>query len=284
MADLDFNITIKTIADTTGIKLTEQGLNAIKIAALQGNKEAIAALQNLTAAQKQASEQSLGLASAMGSTLGRVGGWSLIALLTGAIYKWQQFNEEQNKEVDRMLANQEKIRESGLALADQIDQINFRHAVEAASDFATKMDLVARRGQTLQEEFNSLFSAGKYDDAKKILGVLQQLESEFGRLGAAAEKAAEAKDKAESSFFEGALKTAAPQVQAALANEEAARNARAAGQERDADLFQKTSEQLQRGMTQPQREEFEGLKGAGDQKLHDAIVDLKQSMDKYWGP
>jgi hypothetical protein len=220
----------------------------------------------------------------MGSTLGRVGGWSLIALLTGAIYKWQQFNEEQNKEVDRMLANQEKIRESGLALADQIDQINFRHAVEAASDFATKMDLVARRGQTLQEEFNSLFSAGKYDDAKKILGVLQQLESEFGRLGAAAEKAAEAKDKAESSFIEGALKTASPQVQAALANEEAARNARAIGLDRDADLFQKTSEQLQRGMTQPQREEFEGLKGAGDQKLHDAIVDLKQSMDKYWGP
>ena len=54
MADKDLQINIRTIADTTGIILTQQQLDALQAAAASGNKDAIAALKKLTDAQKEA--------------------------------------------------------------------------------------------------------------------------------------------------------------------------------------------------------------------------------------
>ncbi len=56
MADQDFNINIRTLADLTGIKLTQEQLNALQTAAANGNKQAIAALKQLTAAEKEAAQ------------------------------------------------------------------------------------------------------------------------------------------------------------------------------------------------------------------------------------
>ncbi len=56
MAGQDFNINIRTLADLTGIKLTQEQLNALQTAAANGNKQAIAALKQLTAAEKEAAQ------------------------------------------------------------------------------------------------------------------------------------------------------------------------------------------------------------------------------------
>ncbi len=74
MADQDFKINIVTLADLTGIKLTQEQLAALQTAAAAGNKQAIAALKQLTtaekeagqAAQQQAREQVQGIRNAAG--------------------------------------------------------------------------------------------------------------------------------------------------------------------------------------------------------------------------
>jgi len=53
MADKDLQINIRTIADTTGIILTQEQLDALQSAAAAGNKDAIAALKKLSDAQKE---------------------------------------------------------------------------------------------------------------------------------------------------------------------------------------------------------------------------------------
>ncbi len=87
MADVDFNINIRTIADTTGIKLTQQGLDALKVAALQGNQQAITALQQLTNAQKGAAVAGAGNAAELGRLIGQFTGVGLaggvLALVSG---------------------------------------------------------------------------------------------------------------------------------------------------------------------------------------------------------
>lgn len=140
MADQDFNITVRTIADTTGIKLTEQGLNAIKIAALQGNQQAIASLRQLTQAAKDAkSEMSFG---GVGAGLG-VG--TIVSLLTGAIVKWKQFNDEQDKIIDKMFEATAKMREEALAVAKIKDL-----------DFSEELNKQAKSVEELEGNFSRL--------------------------------------------------------------------------------------------------------------------------------
>jgi len=57
MADQDFRINIVTLADLTGIKLTQAELDALQKAAAEGNQDAIDALKKLRDAQKDAEEQ-----------------------------------------------------------------------------------------------------------------------------------------------------------------------------------------------------------------------------------
>lgn len=98
MADQDFTINIKTLADLTGIKLTQQELNALQTAAKQGNQQAIGALKQLADAQKQAAGAASGLG--LGSFTG-IG--AIVTLLTGAISKWKAFNDEQDRIVAKMM-------------------------------------------------------------------------------------------------------------------------------------------------------------------------------------
>ena len=134
MADQDFNITVKTIADTTGIKLTEQGLNAIKIAALQGNQQAIASLRQLTQAAKEAkSELDFG---GIGTGLG-IG--TIVSLLTGAIAKWKQFNDEQDKIIDKMFEATAKMREEALAVA-KIKDLDFSEELNKQANSVEELE------------------------------------------------------------------------------------------------------------------------------------------------
>jgi hypothetical protein len=119
MADQDFNINIRTLADLTGIKLTQAQLDALQTSAAEGNAKAAQALTQLSNAQKQAQETSI--AGLSGTAVG-VG--TIISLVTGAISKWKAFNDEQDRWVEGMIKAEEKARalgESIIATQDEID-------------------------------------------------------------------------------------------------------------------------------------------------------------------
>ncbi len=94
MPDVDFNINIRTIADTTGIKLTQQGLDALKVAAIQGNKEAIAALTQLTNAQKGVATAGAGNASELGRIIGQFTGVGIAATVYSFVNGLKQASAE----------------------------------------------------------------------------------------------------------------------------------------------------------------------------------------------
>ncbi len=90
--------------------------------------------------------------------------------------------------------------------------------------------------------------------------LLTQADTRRQRQAEAANKAAEKELSAKRDFETKALESSSPQAQAILRNEEAARRARASGDERGADLFQKTADQLFRSATPNQRAEVEQLR------------------------
>lgn len=141
MANQDFNITIKTVADTTGIKLTEQGLNAIKIAALQGNQQAIAALKQLTQAAKQAKSE-------MSDLAGGIGVGTIVTLITGAISKWRQFIEEQNKFEAAVTKATEAMRLEALEVA-KIKDLDFSEELIKQADSVD--ELIGNVGRITQK-------------------------------------------------------------------------------------------------------------------------------------
>ncbi len=102
MADADFNINIRTIADTTGIKLTQQGLDALKIAALQGNQQAITALQQLTSAQKGAASAGAGNAAELGRLIGTITGVGLAGGILSFVNGLEKASAELSKIADEL--------------------------------------------------------------------------------------------------------------------------------------------------------------------------------------
>ncbi len=102
MADIDFNINIRTIADTTGIKLTQQGLDALKVAAIQGNQQAIASLQQLTAAQKQVAGAGAGNAAELGRLVGTFTGVGIAGGILSLISGLKQASAEIIKIADEL--------------------------------------------------------------------------------------------------------------------------------------------------------------------------------------
>ncbi len=273
MAEQDFKINIVTLADLTGIRLTQQQLDALQTAAKKGNQEAIGALRQLAAAQKQA--QSAMTAGFTGSAIG-IG--TIVSLLTGAISKWKAFNDEQDRMVEKMIQAQEKTRalgESIIGIQDEMISLR-RTATEPLEDSLTRLqhDLAV-----LKTEQSLLNLPSQGDEWKRLNGEISKTEGQINRVTSALErqkdqsdKAAEAADKAarkrgqdEQSFIKGAVATADPNVQRVLQNEEAARRAQAAGRGIDADMFTRSAEAFKRGLGPSQLEELAGLETAVQQ-------------------
>jgi DNA polymerase III delta prime subunit len=268
MADQDFNITIRTIADTTGIKLTQQGLQAIQAAAKQGNIEAINALKQLSDAQKQVQGS-----ATTGFTGGAVGVGTIVTLLGFAIRQVKAFEDEQDKIIQKMEEARIKAYELGLTVADALEEMNLQEAIKT-EPLEASFDRLTHKAQVLKTELKLAFEAGEYEDAKKLIAALRVTEAQVDRVtsaierkaaaskraGEEAERAADKEARSQESFLKGAVTSTGPQVQAALRNEEAARRAAAAGDEVSAEQFRRSSEQIQRGMTGSQSEEFKQLK------------------------
>ncbi len=92
--------------------------------------------------------------------------------------------------------------------------------------------------------------------------LLTQADGRRQRQAEAADKARAKAAADEDSFIKGAVKGADPNVQRVLQNEEAARQAQAAGRGNEADAFTKTAEAFKRGLGPSQLEELAGLETA----------------------
>lgn len=153
MADQDFNITIRTIADTTGIQLTRQQLTALQTAARQGNAEAIAALNKLKSAASDASVGFGGLATGFGT---------MVALATSGVRQWKAFNDELDRSVDAAIKAEAKFRELGNAIVETQDKMisQRRTATEPLADSYVRLQQELIKLKTEQSLLN-LPSQGK---------------------------------------------------------------------------------------------------------------------------
>ncbi len=276
MADQDFNIKVVTTADTTGIRQTEAELK--KLQQQQATFAETSRRQQAAAAAAAAAAKSApAVSQTVGVTGTAVGLGTIVTLLTASLSKWKEFNAEQDKWVEGMIKSQEKSRELGLAVADMLDAMKSAERIET-EPLQDSFDRLKQKVGVLKTEMDLAFGAGQYDDVKRIAAALGVLESQLNRVtsaikreGEEAERTAAKKAKAaekeateSASFAQGALGGASPQVQLTLEKEEAARRAEAAGRGTQADMFRRSAEALQRGMTQGQREEYEGLSKNAD--------------------
>ncbi len=169
------------------------------------------------------------------------------------------------------IENNEKI----LSQFREMENIPFRDAFD---DINTQLE-EARAKQAAwnadgKRNVQQYYEAGQ--QVQNLLRILNALEANENRRAASAKEAARAA-REEESFLGGAAKTSMPQVRAALEQEDAARRARAAGDERAADQFTKSSEAFQRAMSPGQRDEFSQLKAAMD-KMN---VSLQMILEQF---
>lgn len=288
MADQDFKINIRATADIGAIKLTEQQLTALQKAASEGNKQAISALNQLSAAQKAASSGGAGIAAGFlgGAAIGAVS-----ALVGIAANEWRKLNAELDKQIENAIKNAEvrrkeidsileitdaEIDERRLGLLPLKDQYN--ELGKEITRLRTERDLLNLPQQA--DEFKKLTAEINRTarEIDKVTNALQRQGEQEERNKKQREKDAEKERKEAESFAKGALETSSPQVQAALANEARAR--RAGIGTRESDQLMETAQSFVRGMTQSEREEYQGLSGNKD--VLDAIERLRQDLVGLW--
>ncbi len=271
MADQDFNIKVVTTADTTGIRQTEAELT--KLQRQQATFAETARRQQ--AAAIAAAKPAPAVSETVGVTGTAVGLGTIVTLLTASLSKWRDFNAEQDKWVDGMIKSQEKSRELGLAVADMLDAMKSAERIET-EPLQDSFDRLTQKVKVLKQEMQLAFAAGAYDDVKRLAAALGVVESQVDRVTAAIErqaatekKAAADRDKAtekrlseEREFTGKALESSSAQTKAILENEDRARKASAAGDDKSADQFQRTADQLKKSATQGQLDEYEQLKKA----------------------
>ncbi len=237
MADQDFNIKVVTTADTTGIRQTSVELDKLK---QQQATFAETARRQQAAAAAAPAVQSTG-----GFTGTAVGLGTIVTLLTAALSKWKQFNDEQDKWVEGMIKSQEKSRELGLSVADMLDAMKETERIDT-EPLQGSFDRLKSKVIELKTEMNIAFGLGEYEDVKRIAAALGVTESQLHRVTAALKQQNDEADKSgpkQLAAQEKAYGAASPQAKAILENEKAARAARAAGDERSADQFQKSADQ-----------------------------------------
>ncbi len=285
MADTtqDFNINIRTLADLTGIKLTQEGLNALQSSAKQGNIESINALKQLSAAQKEASSaQAAGAAGGGGFTGTAIGVGTIITLLTHAITAVKRFEDEQDKIIQKMEEAREKTYELGLSVADTLEEMKSAARI-VTEPLEASFGRLTHDVAVLKSELQTAFETGAYDDAKKYIAQLRVVESQLDRVTAAIQRQAAAAAQAAQQQQESAYGAASPQAKAILANEKAAREARASGDEKSADQFQKSADQFRKSASPADLAAVQAVTDAyGKAPELSDIEKNKKAFDDYW--
>lgn len=261
MAAQDFDINIRTLADTTGIKLTQAQLDALQTAAAAGNQKAIGALKQLSDAQRQAEAT-----ASVGLTGTAAGVGTIISLVTVAISKWKAFNDELDKQVEGMLRAEEKMRALGESILDMQDAMisQRRTATEPLEQSFVRLQQEIIKLKTEQslldlptqgEEWKKLNAQIKVNESALhgVTTAMQKQKDEADKLAKANEKAQE-KERIERKEFElKALSTSDVNVQRVLMNEAAARRT---GDQ----MFSKSAADFERGLGPEQRAELEQLR------------------------
>lgn len=248
MGDQNFNIKVVTTADTAGLRQTGAEMDAL-------------------------SKKAQSTSSSIGSAVG-VG--TIISLLTASISKWKDFLAEEDKIIDKMFEVTAKMREQALAVAE-IKDLDFSEELnkqaQSADELQANIDRLSQKIRVLKAEQDALNPLTQANEWKALRAEIQQYEGQLGRVTSRlkeqnterqraaelAEKTAIADERDAQSFLKNAVATASPQVQAALKNEEAARRAREAGDERAADQFQKSADQYKKQLSESERHEYEGI-------------------------
>lgn len=292
MADQDFKINIRTVADTTGIQLTRQQLSALQLAAKQGNAEAIAAMQKLKAAQQEVSG-SLG-GGLSGTALG-IG--TIITLLTGAISKWKQFSDEQDKIIEKMFEATAKMREEALAVA-AIKDLDFSEELIKQADSVEQLEAnfgrLTGKIATLKGEQDALDPLTEAKEWKELRTEINAYESQLKSVQSTLQQ----KGVKDLVLRPGAGPKAGKGQSQALVDE-IERNRKAAEDQLKEDIYEVDPETgglrrtgqkrfpLFQPLPQPP-EQPDWITGAGKIGGPDWKALIKQafdeSMSKYWGP
>lgn len=273
MADQDFNIKVVTTADTTGLRQTSAEMDAVKRKAEQASaaqKQQLAAAEAKWAASpvnpKNAAAPAAGAAGdTVGLTGSAVGIGTIVTLLTSAISRWKEFNDEQDRWIDGMIKAEEKARALGESILDMQDKARdaARVGTEPLYQSFIRLQQVIIRLKTEQSLLNLPTQGEEWKKLAGNIGIaeaqLKGVTSELQQQKKLAEETAQKNAEAAASFLKGAVQTAQPNVQAALRNEVAAEKARAQGAEKEADQFQKTADQYKKQFSQSEREEYEGI-------------------------
>lgn len=292
MADQDFKINIKTVADTTGIQITKQQLASLQESAAKGNADAIRSLGRLEGAQLAANRA--GASSGGGMGLGSAAGVAtIISLVTAGIAKWKEFIDEQNKFEASVTRATEKMREEALEVA-KIKDLDFSEGLNASASSAAELEAnVGRLTQKiagLQAEQKAL---NPFSQSKEWKELRTEIDAYGRQLDGLRSKIKRQRDEEISGLRDkkNAMEQAAgglsPQAKAVVQNEQAARQATAEGRSRDADLFSKAAEDFKRSMTEAQRAELENfrhiLTDSKDTQTAREIQNLKAYMQSVWG-
>jgi len=208
MADQDFRINIVTLADLTGIKLTQEQLSALQTAAAAGNKDAIAALKKLSDAQKEASQTARQAQQEFVSGIRAAAGYGLI--IGGSVAKaindvanaQNKVTKELDKEFESLVRNVQQWNKLAQAAGNpselagvgekalsQIDQIHAKFR-EANDDSRTLFQSMV---DTAVAGFKNAFTFGGDPNAKGPFENIQdsqreslQLAEEIARVQAGA--------------------------------------------------------------------------------------------------
>ncbi len=247
MADTaqDFNINIRTLADLTGIKLTQEGLVALQNAAKQGNIASIEALKQLSAAQKEAqAAQASATAGGGGFTGTAIGVGTIVTLLTAAIHKVIEFEDEQDKIIQKMEEQRVKTYELGLSVADTLEAMKSAARIDT-EPLEGSFDRLKSKVIELKTEIDLAFKSGAYEDTKAYIAQLRVVEAQLDRVTAAIKRQAAEAERARQENVkqqEEAYGAASPQAKAILENEKRAR-------ETGDQAFQKTADQFRKSAT-----------------------------------
>lgn len=306
MADKDFEIKVRTTADTSGIKETEAGLD--RIARKETAEAARRARESDAAAAKwRASPLNPANAPVTGGGIGALGGagaaaapgagvggaglfgglaagavaGAVTAAISAIISGVQKLNEELDKQADTAIKTMERVREL---------QEAFRESVEWAEKLRGIRKLpLTEEIQALQFQLirlrteQSLVNQSTEDGVKAAAKYQQQIDAVTNSLEQATEKQKKLKEQAfveEPAFVTRAFKAADPQVKALLEARIAAQRAQERG-EYFAPVYTREAEEailrFRRVATPEQRAEIEQLAP----HLADILNELKKQTAQW---
>ncbi len=164
MADQDFKINIVTLADLSGIKITQQQLDALNNAAQSGNKQAIARLKELTQAQRDADRQAYQAGVGIRTVVAAgtiAAGYKFVASLHEAVANIEKMSQELDKQGAQMVSNAQKFAEMAKFSETNTDVIKIGEGALKSVEAAHKRLLdVSSRELTTWQKIGDIWAAG----------------------------------------------------------------------------------------------------------------------------